>query len=45
MSIPAEGQTLYSHTGQTSGLPVELGHQLNGLSREKTPLLSNKNDK
>jgi hypothetical protein len=24
MSIPAEGQTSYSHTGQTSGLPVEL---------------------
>ena len=24
MSIPAIGQTLYSHTGQTSGLPIEL---------------------
>jgi uncharacterized protein with HEPN domain len=36
MSIPAEGQTSYSHTGQTSGLPVKLiviGESLKNLDK------------
>lgn len=31
MSIPAEGQTLYGHTGQTSALPVELTADTEGF--------------